>query len=220
MLKYIVSSILIFMVAISLGQTINFQNIHASKKNFGQVSFGLDLAVMAQLHYGHVFSIRQKPFVLSANAMLPMGEEFLDDFKIGLNFTGSLLKSNNWAVPISVGFNSSFIQNNMNEMATVGTQIALYPGWYKKEGFVAIELFYDKFLVSHIQNSAYYKKAYYSAAKDGWFNHSGGNLRIGLSAGKTLKKGELNLRLGGIFSERGRMPNVPYYGTVGYKFWF
>ena len=38
--------------------------------------------------------------------------------------------------------------------------------------------------------------------------------------GKTIKKGELNLKFGFQTTEKFNQVLVPYYGQIGYKYWF
>ena len=220
MRKYLYFLVLVLVSNFGISQTHNFHNIPSTKKNFIQASFGLDMALMLDLNYGRVIQIKERNYILSANATLPMGDEAMDDSRFELNFTGSLWENKNWAIPASLGIHTAFVNNKMNQMASVGAQLGVYPGWYKKSGFVAMELIYDKFLVSHIRNSEVYKEVYYEDAKDGWYKNPGGNFHLGVTAGKSLKKGELNLRAGGVFSEKGRMPNVPYYAVIAYKLYF
>lgn len=208
------------LVNLSKAQIVNFENVTLENKNSIQASFGLDFAAMANLEYGRVIPIKGKPYVLSANFTLPFGENLFDDYKLALNLSGNILKKDNWAMPVHIGVFSTTTENKMNRIASSGFHVSINPGFYKKSWFVATEITYDKMLLSHIKNSDLYKEVYYSEAKDGWYKNTGGNFHFGFIAGKTLKKGELNIKLGMITTEQLKLVLVSYYAQIGYKISF
>jgi hypothetical protein len=209
-----------FLVNLSIAQIVNFENVSLERKSSIQASFGLNMAAMANLEYGRTLSIKENPFILSANATLPFGENILDDYRLAINLSSNTFKKGNWAMPAHLGLFATTTENKMNRMVSSGIHISINPGYYKKSWFVATEITYDKFLFSHIKNSKHYKEVYYSEAKDGWYKNTGGNFHFGLIAGKSLKKGELNIKLGMITTEQLNLVLVSYYAQVGYRIYF
>ncbi len=214
--------ILLFTLLVNLtnAQIVNFENVSIDRKNIIQASFGLDMAVMANIEYGRVIPIKGKPYILSANVSMPFGENGFDDCQMTLNFSGNTLKKDNWAMPAHFGIFTTTTKNSMSSISSSGIRISINPGYYKASWFVASEIVYDKFLLSNIKNSDLYKKVYYSEAKDGWYKNSGGNFHFGILSGKTIGKNELNLKFGMITTEQLNLVLVSYYAQIGYRISF
>lgn len=208
------------LVNISSAQVVNFENVTLETKNSIQASFSVDLAALINIEYGRVISIKNNPFILSANVGLPFGEIISDDYKIVMNISGNISKRKNWTLPAHIGLFNNRTKNSMNSVASSGFRLSITPGYYKKSWFVASEIAYEKFLLTHIENSEFYKKVYYAEAKDGWYKNSGGNIHFGIITGKTINKGELNLKFGLQTTENLNQVLVPYYVQIGYKHWF
>lgn len=211
----------ILVANLSSAQVFNFENISTDKKNIIQASIGLNMAVIGHVEYGRVLKFKEKLFVVSANIIIPMGEKIFDDGKVAINISGNTINYKNWKIPVHFGFFSTFTSNKMSSISTLGTQISISPGYYKKSWFVGSEITYDKFMLAYIKNSDFYREAYYSEALDGWYKNSGGNLHFGLIGGKTFSNNnEINLRVGIITTEKFNTTLVPYYALIGYKFIF
>jgi len=211
----------ILVANLSNAQVFNFESISTDKKNIIQTSIGLNLAVIGNIEYGRVLKFKEKLYVVSANITMPMGEKMFDDGKVAINISGNTINYGNWKVPIHLGFFSTFTSNKMSSISTLGTQISINPGYYKKSWFIASEITYDKFIFSYIENSDFYREVYFSEAKDGWYKNSGGNFHFGVIGGKTFtNNNELNFKIGIISTEKFNTPLVPYYAVVGYKFVF
>jgi len=218
MKKLIIIFLLIIISDLSYSQVINFENIPVDKKNIIQTSFGLNMAVIGDIEYSRVLKFKEKTFLISANITLPMGKDFFDDRRFAINISANSFKHKNWELPIHFGVFSTFTSNKMSVISTIGTKIAINPGFYKKSWFIASEITYDKFILSYIKNSDYYKETYFLQAKDAWYKNSGGNFHFGIMGGKTIKNSELNLRIGIITTENFNSILVPYYALIGYKF--
>ena len=81
----------------------------------------------------------------------------------------------------------------------------------------------DYFLIEPNRNKKQFCLAideYFSEAKDGLYKNAGGNIHFGIIAGKTLNKGELNLKLGMITTEQLNLVLVSYYAQIGYRISF
>lgn len=217
-LKWIIFSLLF--TNLVNGQIANFENISLDRKNMVQASVGLDMAVMTKIEYSRVVNIRQKLFLLSGGFTMPFGDEILDDFKLALHISGRLAKKNNWQVPFHIGVFNTSASNKFNQNSTVGAHVSVNPGYYKKTWFAAAEITYDKFILSYIKSSDFYREAYFAEVKDGWYKNTGGNFHFGVMGGKTFKNSELNFKMGLILTERLNTILVPYYARIGYRFMF
>ncbi len=212
--------ITLFIANIANGQIANFENISLNKKNIIQASFGLNIAAISSIDYSRVVELKQKLYLISASVVMPMGKELFDDYKLTLGISGNLSIKNHWQAPIHIGLLGSSSNNKMAKISTFGTYISLNPGYYSESWFLASEIVYDKFILSNIANSEYYKAAYFSGARDGWYKKPGGNYHVGIIGGKTIKSSELTLKAGIVTTEKLVPLLVPYYAQVGYKFAF
>ncbi len=219
-MRLVLLTIMILGVQFSKAQILNFNNLSTDKLNHVQLSAGLNMAVMTNVEYGRIVHLKSKPILLSANFTLPMGHNLGDDKRFAINVSGSIIEFNKWGFPIHIGIQSVHTGNKMSRITGIGTKLSFNPGYYKKTWFAGADIVYNKHLLTHIKNSDFYKKVYYSEAKDGWYYNAGGNLFFGLIAGKSINHNELNLKLGYVVTEKLNTLLVPYYAEIAYKLKF
>jgi hypothetical protein len=61
-------------------------------------------------------------------------------------------------------------------------------GFFKEKSYFAFTTEYNKFLLTHLTHTDYYRNTFYEDAKDGWYKSTGGYFQFGFTGGFTFNK--------------------------------
>jgi hypothetical protein len=135
--------------------------------------------------------------------------------KIGLQSWQGSSKKFNFKNSIALVYTQSV--NKAGNYAGLGVNIVSNPGFRFKKFGVGADFQYSPFLFTRIKHSDYYREHYYGNVKDGCYNSTAQNLRLGLYIGRQVGRNnpiELNIRGG--FQKNGKydkfVPNA--YATI------
>jgi len=201
-------------------QNINWQSFQEDQKNLAYLNLGYDFGLTTQLGYGYKLKAF-KPILLTTDLSVPMGNDFLDDFKFRIGGQMEVFEKNNFSVSTKILATTRRHETNLVRQVGIGTEISLTAGYYKPKWHMAFEIGFDKFLATHLQQGEI-MKSNFPEIQDGWFSNSGGQFFYGLQGSKTLgKRMEINFRLG-TTNAQGNHENalLPYYFQLGlmYKY--
>lgn len=214
--KYILLVLSLFILSNALrAQSINWNNIETTK-HIAHASFGLDYSVAYSL--GYAYKLDSKiPIFVNANFSKPAGEQFLDDFKTKIGAQFLLLNHNSFKAAII--FNGIYrkYENDLVRLQNFGSELKGNFGFYKKHWFIAIDLGFDKAIVTHFKHTDKFKKDVYAEVKDGWYEPAtGGNFNYGGKAGFSISKFDLTLSIGKVIAQDFKSePEVPFYLNLG-----
>ena len=95
-------------------------------------------------------------------------------------------------------------------------------GYYQPHWHVAVEIGFDKAIVTHFKHSESFKQNVYALVQDGWYSPAtGGNLTYGLQGGLSFKKMDVFLKAGRVITEDfTTTPQVPFYAQLGVDYRF
>jgi hypothetical protein len=166
--------------------------------------------------YGRQFSIAHLPVIVQAEYSQPAGNQLFDDFKTKLGGQVRVFKYRDIHVGLKVQGIYRRYQNDLSRMQNFGSDMSLTTGYHRKRWYSAIELGFDKAIVTHIKHAEAYR-AQYDGAKDGWYEPStGGNFYFGLQGGYTIKQYDIYLKGGRMETQDFKSaPTMPYYGQLG-----
>lgn len=214
---FIIISLIISSQSNSLhAQAINW-NAKDKDKNLFQVSAGVDYALVYGIGYG--YRLKSKlPIILSAKLTVPFGERLVDDFKVNIGGQSAIYNYKNFFTSVSL---QSIYRRYATEYVVIqnfGSDVKGTFGYYKPKWFTAIEVGFDKAIVSHFKHSQKYKDEVYNDITDGWYQPStGGNFYYGFQAGLNFNKNQVTLIFGKLISQDfSTNPRIPLYINLGY----
>ncbi|WP_333696511.1 hypothetical protein [Flavobacterium sp.] len=197
-------------------QTINWNAIDKNK-NLLHVFVGADHATVYGIGYGHKLNTKL-PIILATTVTVPFGEKTVDDFKVKIGGQSSIYKYKNFFGAVSL---QSIYRRYSTEYVVIqnfGSDVKGTFGFYKPKWFTALEVGFDKAIVSHFKHTQRYRDEVYNDVTDGWYQPStGGNFYYGFQAGFNFNKNQVALNLGKIVSQDfSTKPSVPFYLSIGY----
>jgi len=206
---------LLFNFSFAFSQNINWNSIQENQKSLAYLNFGYDFGITTQLGYGYQLKAF-KPIMLTTDLSIPMGNDFLDDFKFRLGGQMELFAKNNFSLSTKLLAIARRHETNLVQQIGIGTEISLTAGYYKPKWHLAAEMGFDKSIATHLKHSELFE-ANYAEIENGWFVSSGGQFFYGLQGSRILgQRMELNLRIGAT-NAQGKHVNavLPYYFQVG-----
>lgn len=220
-MKTLIKILFITVFAVSIdtanAQTINWADLNGYK-NLVSANLGFDFGAVYGLAYGHMFRIGPFPCIVNIEYSSPAGKNLFDDFKTepGIQISWFDL----WNFQFSTKINGVFrrYENDFVRLLNFGSDFTGILGYYRRSWFVSCEVGFDKAIVTHFRHSAIYRDINPTAA-NGWFIPStGGNFYYGLQTGVSLRKNDINLRIGKILTQDFKTtPITPYYFHLGYN---
>lgn len=189
--------ILFLMIGSPNAQQFNYGVLNGKRPNIISFYTGFDLGMTARIGYSRVFHIWERPFILTAEYMMPLTKFDFNDFKLTLGGQTPILNKKPWKIigrinPLLI----RGIETKISKINNFGIDFAFVGGYHSTKWFCAIELGLDWAIASHIVHSDYYKKVVYPDAVDGWYSSTGGNFIFGLHGGYSWKVADLILKLG------------------------
>lgn len=143
----------------------------------------------------HVEPLRKNIGVF-ANATIPSGDELLNDLRIKLGAQTFLLPENGYTISAGIALTGIHSNNDLISATGFGLDLILTAGYYGSAWFAAAEAGMDRTFISSITFTDYYREYFYEGARDGWYDNTAGNLRLGARGGIRTGRTELALRTG------------------------
>lgn len=184
-------------------------------RNRVYLTFGLDPAFVLTLGYGHVVSVGGHDVQLTSDVGLVTAHLDVGDFRVRLGSQTSLVRVGSVHLTGSAAFVFRGTDNPIYRAIDFGSDFTGTLGVYRHGWFAAGELGFDKAIVTHITNSAWYREHFYPEAKDGWYLASAGTAHAGFAGGLQLGRTEFVGRFGVLRTERGKALMPPMYASVG-----
>ena len=216
----IVLVVLVFMNLPILGQVFT---PNSKGKQTVYINAGLEPAVLTSLGYSYRFNFESlaNDLILYGEASVPFGDFEMNDYRIKVGAQSTIISSNKWDFSLNGYLVLRGTENSIHSATNYGIGFTALVGYYESCWFSALELGYDKGIVTNIEHTEWYKEYFYSDAKDGLYGNPGGNITIGLRGGYQISNFEITVR-GGIFKteEFNNPVGVPYYGSIGINYHF
>ena len=131
-----------------------------------------------------------------ASATIPSGDELFNDLRIKLGGQTFLLPENGYTISAGIALTGIHSDNDLLSATGFGLDLILTAGYYGSAWFTAAEAGMDRTFIANIRFTDYYREYYYEGARDGWYDHTAGNLRLGIRGGIRAGRTELALRTG------------------------
>lgn len=215
---YILILLLIKSYPSSFAQTINWAAIDSSKHLITE-NIGLDYSVSFGFAYGYKLNTKL-PTILIANFSIPAGEKSFDDLKTKIGGQICLLNNSKFKASISLLGIYRKYQTPLVQLQNFGSDIKGSFGIFKNRWFFAVELGFDKAIVTHFKHSQKFKDEIYSDVVNGWYEPpTGGNFYYGIQSGFSLKKIDITLNLGRLISQDFKTQAfLPFYFNLGVNY--
>ncbi len=213
MKKYIliILAIILMINVHDIGAKEIFNKIEKGGESRVYVNFGFDPVFIAGAGYARSFDIKpiNRVLTITADYSAPVFLFDLEHYKLDVGtriafFKGSWNIINRFRV-INKGTDNPVFFGNLFSI-----EEGLLFGYFSDRWYAAGEFSYEKFMLTYIKHSNWYKKYVYEDAQDGWYSSTGGKLIFSLEGGYTFSDVyELTLRAGMYMTEGGNLP-VPY----------
>jgi hypothetical protein len=195
-MKFYVTTIILTILSINLNAQIIKPD--TTRQHFINLNFGYDYNLIS-LNLGYAYYVPK--FKTAAFADFTQGTALLGtgNFRtqIGLQtWQGSIKKFN---LKTTLAFVYSRSVNKAGSYDGLGMNFNLNAGITLKRFGIGADFQYNQFFATHIKHSSYWRQYYFPNAKDGWYNLTSNNIRVGgYLSGQldTQKTWELNLRGG------------------------
>ncbi|WP_439504455.1 hypothetical protein [Sediminibacterium sp.] len=200
-----------------IAQNINWASLQKNQRHIININTGIDFGLTYGIGYGHQLKSKH-PIILSGEFSLPSGNNLLDDFKIKIGGTIHLAKIENFQVSARLYSVFRRYENTLVRLVNFGSDISATAGYYKSGWHFAVEIGFDKSIVTHFKHSKLYKENY-PDVQDGWFEPAtGGNFFYGFQSGISFKKHDIYLKLGKLITQDFRTtPSLPILVQLGYN---
>ena len=197
-----------------IAQNINWRSLSVSQRNIISINAGFDNAFTAGVGYG--YHLKSKlPVILNIEYSMPLGKELLDDLKTKIGAQAEVFKSGHFSTTVKAYGIIRRFDNDYARFINFGSEFSAISGYYKRQWYAAGELGFDKAIITHVKHSPL-MKAYNPTLVNGWYIPTGGNFFFGIQGGLSLKKVDLNARVGKTLAQDFKSNAlVPYYVQVG-----
>ena len=210
----ILSIILISCAQLSLSQTVNWRSLHNGEKHIVNLNAGWDYAASFGVGYGYRLKSRI-PLIIGTELSIASGENLLDDFKTKLGVQAEVFHLDNFSATIKVHGIFRQYQSELVALSNFGSEFSAVMGYYRPRWYAAVELGFDKAIVTHINHSSLMEE-YYPDIQDGWFIPTGGNFSYGLQVGYTIRSYDIYIKTGKIVTQDFKtQPSIPVYLQLG-----
>lgn len=212
--RIIPAAIFTCLLNISFAQNINWKNLRPSQRHIISLNAGFDHGTVIGVGYSYQLSTKM-PLILNLEYSMPFGDKLFDDFKTKIGGQLNVVRANNlFAAVKAYGIVRRF-ENDMTRMLNFGSEFSATAGFYKKKWYAAVELGFDKAIVTHIKHSDLAKE-YNPEIQSGWYIPTGGNFMYGLQGGFSFKNNDVYAKIGRTVSQDFKTRTlVPYYFQVG-----
>jgi hypothetical protein len=194
-----------------------FNKMRPDQKNRVYATLAYDPGFMVGVGYARGFEIEpiKRMLTLTADVSFPMFVLDFDHYKIDIGSRFALFDSE-WNIINRLSVINKGTDNPVFSGNTLSIEEGLLGGYFAEKWFVAVEANYEKYLLTYLEHSDYYRRIY-PEVKDGWYSSTGGKWRFALQAGYTIAdRVELALRAGTFWSERFNEPvaTMPIFADV------
>lgn len=193
---------------------------YGTDRNRVYTTFGLDPAFVATVGYGRTIPLFGRDFQLTGDVGLATAQLDTRDFRARVGVQTTLVRWRSLHLTGSATFLTRGTENLIFRGLSFGSDFTGTAGVYRHGWFAAGEFGFDKAIITHVTNSAWYKTYYYPGARDGWYLDAGGTFHYGVSSGFALGRMEVVGRFGWLRTETWDQVMPPLYASVGLGFGF
>lgn len=196
-------------------QTFNWKNLKKEEKHILNLNTNIDHAITFGTAYSYQLKSKN-PFLLNAEFSLPAGDDLFDDFKIKTGSQWQWFHSEQFYFASRLQGIFRRYSNSYVRLLNFGADISSTAGYYKTHWFAAVEVGFDKAIITHFKHSDIYK-VNYPDVKDGFYEPStGGSIYYGIQSGYSFKKKDIYFKLGKIIEQDFETPPIlPFYAQLG-----
>ena len=188
-------------------------------ENAVSASAGLDYAIVTmKLGYNRAFWLSKidRHLILDTGFSIPLMGFDIKDFRFNIGAQISAVRLRFFQLPVSFNVLLRNTENEAYNAFGVGTELAIYPGFYTDKLIVAAETIWDAQWATYITFSDYYKEVIYPGGVEGWYGATGHVFRFGARIGGLINR-RVEIYARGGFELQGKY-NVkipPAYGILG-----
>jgi hypothetical protein len=217
--NFLLLILFLFSFSAAHSQSLNWESLTSDQKHIVNIHAGMEYAIV----FGASYSYRIKspvPILLNVDFSIPAGENIMDDFKTKIGGEARLYKIKNFQFSASIHGIYRRYENQLVSIQNFGSEMKGVVGYYKPKWFAAVEVGFDKAIVSHFKHSDLFKELHYSNVKDGWYEPAtGGNFNFGLQSGYSFQKSDIIFKFGRVVTQDFKTtPGISFYAELGYNF--
>ena len=193
-------------------------NLTASdQKNITWAAFGFDPGFLIDIGYARGIEIPGLNRILDVTVDFS-SPIFTFDFKHYKIDAGTRIPffTSNWNIINRFGIAGKGTDNEIYSSHLLSIKEGLVSGYFSEMWFCAIEATFEKYLLSKVKHTTYYKTIY-PGVKSGWYKSTGGKWCFALQAGYTIKNiVEPTIRIGTYWHEQFSAPimTMPVFADI------
>ena len=174
--------------------------------------------------YARSFEIKviNRNLTLTGDITLPIFLLDLKHYRVTIGSRIAFFNSERWNILNRFSIINKGTDNPVYSGNLFSIEDGFIGGYFSNKWYAAGEFGYEKFLLTHIKHTDWYRDYVHTNAKDGWYSSTGGNFSFGLQGGYLFRDIiELTLRLGMYKTEAFNDPaGVPFYTNIGVNYHF
>lgn len=204
-------------IPMTKSQNINWANFKdTAQHHIAYINTGFDYGFVANIGYGYKFNTK-RPILTTIDYSFPFGNKLFDDFKTKFGVQSEVFNIKNFSATVKVNGIFRQNENSLARLANFGCEVVASVGYYKPAWYMAVDVGFDKAIVTHLKHSALMREMY-PDIKNGWYVPTGGNFSYGIQSGYSFGNNDINLKLGKTATQDfSTTASFPIYLLVGYN---
>ena len=186
--------------------------------------FGIDYSFGTMgLQYQRGITLFDRSVIIGADMAFPMFEFDFGDYRVNvIKIQTSVFRKNNFDVTLAYSPTLTKNTNKVQSLTAWGHEVGLRAGFWGNKWGVGGNVTLNKQFATRIEHTDYFKTIVFDEVKDGWYQGTGGNIRLSVEAARRIGQLDVNLKLGLAktlqFENYLLIPEI--YGVVGgtYRF--
>lgn len=207
----IASTFTLLMLSVSANALdVNWRTLDEDTRHLGGIHFGADYGSYYNFSYGYKLNSNGAPVIAGYDLLLPFGDTLADDYKMKSSLQREFWSSGNYSFSLQGGLIFRRYESVMARFYNLGADVVSSFGYLKPNWGAELLVGYDYSAATHIKNKLL--KEYYPEIKDGWYDSSGGNVKLGMRFNRTFGSTSAFFNIGRAFGQDFEdNPTLPFY---------
>jgi hypothetical protein len=180
------------------------------------LSAGFDHGGVVEASYVRRLALRTLPRSALLASLEAPSVPLPGDGGVQVGLATGFVASSGWGVTPQLAATARWVNGSLFDVMQLGIVASASAGYFRPRWQLALDLAWDKSLVTHVSPNTAYMQTY-AGAESGWYGSGGGSVRAGLASSAIVTdRIEVSLRAGVVTTESlHAMPGLPFYVLAG-----
>lgn len=194
-------------------QEIQWRGIDDDTRHLVGIHFGADYSSYYGVSYGYRIKNSILPLMVGTELDLSFGSKVWDDWKSKTSIQAEIWQAGDFNLSVKSGIIIRQYVSDISKLNNIGLESALLMGYTRARWGISLNASYDLAAFTHIRHDRL--KEYYPAIRDGWYDASGGNFKLGTRVYLSFQSWNIYLNLGKTFGQNFKdNPTLPFYANI------